>query len=69
VGSFKVYGNALRLKQYYKRLGYNPQILPQVAGYNRVAIKSFDNLAQARHQLHILRHKFHRPDFWLLYKK
>ncbi len=69
VGSFKVYQNAVKTKQYFERLGYQPQILPQVAGLNRVAIESFTDLGQARQELHRLRQKFNRPDFWLLYKK
>ena len=69
VGSFRVYQNAVKTKQYYERLGYNPQILPQVAGFNRVAIESFTDLSQARKRLKELRQKFNRPDFWLLYKK
>ncbi len=69
VGSFRVYQNAVKTKQYYERLGYNPQILPQVAGFNRVAIESFTDLTQARQRLKELRKKFNRPDFWLLYKK
>ncbi len=69
VGSFRVYQNAMKAKQYYENLGYNPQILPQVAGYNRVAIKAFNNLEQARSELKKLRNQFNRPDFWLLYKK
>jgi len=69
VGSFRVYKNALKTKAYYERLGYNPQILPQVAGFNRVAIESFTDLKKARKRLEELRKKFNRPDFWLLYKK
>ena len=69
VGSFKVYQNAVKTKKYFERLGYNPQILPQVAGLNRVALESFTDLAQARQELKKIRAKFNRPDFWLLYKK
>ena len=69
VGSFKNYQNAQKTKAFYERLGYKPQILPQVAGYNRVAIESFSDLASARSRLRELRNKFNRPDFWLLYTK
>ncbi len=69
VGSFREYQNAVKTKTYYERLGYNPQILPKVAGLNRVAIESFTDLSQARKRLHELRKKFNRPDFWLLYHK
>ncbi len=69
VGSFKKYENALKTKSFYERLGYKPQILPQVAGYNRVAIESFSDLSTARQRLRELRNKFNRHDFWLLYTK
>lgn len=69
VGSFKVYQNAVKTKNYYEHLGYQPQILPQVAGLNRVALESYTDLSQARKRLAILRKKFNRHDFWLLYNK
>lgn len=69
VGSFKKYSNALKTKTYYEHLDYNPTILPQVAGYNRVAIESFTDLQAARKRLKELRIKFNRPDFWLFYTK
>ena len=69
VGSFKKYQNAVKTKAFYERLGYNPQILPQVGGYNRVAIESFSDLSSARKRLKELRNKFNRHDFWLLYTK
>ncbi len=69
VGSFKNYQNAVKTKTFFSKLGYNPQILPQVAGYNRVAVESFTDLAQARNRLKVLRKKFNRKDFWLLYTK
>ncbi len=69
VGSFKVYQNAVKTKNYYEHLGYQPQILPQVAGFNRVALESYTDLTQARKRLAVLRKKFNRHDFWLLYNK
>ena len=69
VGSFRNYQNAQKTKAFYEKLGYKPQILPQVGGKNRVAIESFTDLTTARNRLRELRNKFNRPDFWLLYTK
>lgn len=65
VGSFKEYGNAQKLYNYFKNKGYYPLILPKVNEYNRVAISSYVEEANARKAIKKLRVDHNDLTFWL----
>ncbi|MDF1546864.1 MAG: SPOR domain-containing protein [Bacteroidales bacterium] len=65
VGSFKEYGNAQKLFNYFKDKGYYPIILPKVNDYNRVAISSFVDEANARKAIKKLRVEHNDLTFWI----
>ena len=65
VGSFKEYGNAQKLNNYFKDKGYYPLILPKVNEYNRVAISSYVEEANARKAIKKLRIDHNDLTFWL----
>ncbi len=65
VGSFKEYTNAQKLHKYFKDKGYYPLILPKVNEYNRVAISSYVEEANARKAIKKLRVEHNNLTFWL----
>jgi cell division protein FtsN len=65
VGSFKEYSNAQKLHKYFKDKGYYPLILPKVNEYNRVAISSYVEEANARKAIKKLRVDHNDLTFWL----
>jgi cell division protein FtsN len=65
VGSFKKYSNAQKLHKYFKDKGYFPLILPKVNEYNRVAISSYVEEANARKAIKKLRIDHNDLTFWL----
>lgn len=65
VGSFKEYSNAQKLHKYFKDKGYFPLILPKVNEYNRVAISSYVEEANARKAIKKLRMDHNDLTFWL----
>lgn len=65
VGSFKEYGNAQKINDKFKNEGYYPMILPKVNEYNRVAIASYVEEANARKAIKKLRTKYNDLTFWL----
>ena len=65
VGSFKEYSNAQKLNKYFKDKGYYPLILPKVNEYNRVAISSYVEEANARKAIKKLRVEHNDLTFWL----
>jgi cell division protein FtsN len=64
-GSFKSYSNAKNLSNYFQKKGYHPLILPKVNEYNRVAIVSYSNEADARKSIQKLRTEHNDLTFWL----
>ena len=65
VGSFKKYSNAQNLKNYFEKEGYMPMILPKVNEYNRVAIASYVEKANAKKAVTHLRNKYNDLTFWI----
>ncbi len=65
VGSFKEYSNAQKLHKYFEGKGYYPLILPKVNEYNRVAISSYVEEANARKAIRKLRIEHNDLTFWL----
>jgi cell division septation protein DedD len=65
VGSFKNYSNAQNLNAYFKTKGYSPLILPKENGYNRVAVSSYPQEADAREAIQKLRKEHNDLTFWL----
>ncbi|OQY01157.1 MAG: hypothetical protein B6I20_07925 [Bacteroidetes bacterium 4572_117] len=65
VGSFKKSSNAENLNNYFKKKGYRPMILPKVNGYNRVAISSFVEKANAKKNVIKLRKEYNDLTFWI----
>lgn len=65
VGSFKEYGNAQKLHKYFKDKGYYPLILPKVNEYNRVAISSYVERANADKAIKKLRIEHNDLTFWI----
>jgi len=65
VGSFKEYGNAQKLNNFFKNKGYYPLILPKINEYNRVAISSYVEEANARKAIKKLRIEHNDLTFWI----
>jgi len=65
VGSFKKFSNAKNLSNYFTSKGYNPMILPKVNGYNRVAISSYVEKANAKKAVVKLRKEYNDLTFWI----
>ncbi len=65
VGSFTKYTNAQNLNNYFEQKGYHPMILPKVNGYNRVAISSYIEKANAKKAVTKLRVEYNDLTFWI----
>ena len=65
VGSFTKYTNAQNLNNYFEKKGYHPMILPKVNGYNRVAISSYIEKANAKKAVTKLRTEYNDLTFWI----
>lgn len=65
VGSFKKFSNAQNLSNYFEKEGYKPMILPKVNGYNRVAISSYIEKANAQKAVKRARNKYGDLTFWI----
>ncbi|MEN8119536.1 MAG: SPOR domain-containing protein [Bacteroidota bacterium] len=65
VGSFKKFSNAQNLNKYFEQKGYHPMILPVVNGYNRVAISSYIEKANAKKAVTKLRNEYNDLTFWI----
>ncbi|MCF6241338.1 MAG: SPOR domain-containing protein, partial [Bacteroidales bacterium] len=65
VGSFKKFSNAQNLSNYFEKEGYKPMILPKVNGYNRVAIMSYVEKANAQKAVKRAREKYNDLTFWI----
>lgn len=65
VGSFKKFSNAKNLSNYFTSKGYNPMILPKVNGYNRVALSSYVEKANAKKAVIKLRKEYNDLTFWI----
>ena len=65
VGSFKKFTNAKNLSNYFEKEGYKPMILPKVNGYNRVAISSYVEKANAQKAVVRAREKYNDLTFWI----
>ena len=64
-GSFNKYHNAVKLDQFFKSKGYYSMVLPKMNTYNRVAISSFEEEANARKKIMELKNQYKEIDFWL----
>lgn len=69
-GSFKEFNNAENMDAFFKKEGYKSLVLAKVAGYNRVAVSSYLEEANARNAIKKLRTKYtdKKIEFWLLLK-
>ncbi len=65
VGSFRKYGNAKRLNEYFKAKGYKTMVLPRTNELNRVAIVSFVKEGNARRAVKRLRVEHNDYTFWI----
>lgn len=65
VGSFEKYDNAKKLKEYFQKKNYHPMILPKVNQYNRVALVSYVEEANARKAIKKLRIEHNDLTFWI----
>ena len=65
VGSFKKFSNAQNLNKYFEQKGYHPMILPKVNEYNRVAISSYLEKANAKKAVSKLRAEYNDLTFWI----
>lgn len=65
VGSFKKFSNAQNLNKYFEQKGYHPMILPKVNEYNRVAISSYVEKANAKKAVIKLRGEYNDLTFWI----
>jgi cell division protein FtsN len=64
-GSFTLYSNAQKLNNKLKAKGFDSKILEPYGQYNRVTVKQFKTVAEARAALPELRKSFDQ-DLWLL---
>jgi cell division septation protein DedD len=69
-GSFLYPENVQRYEEMMRNEGFTPMQLPGDSGFQRVAVFSFDNEAEARQKLHEVRSSSPRyADAWLLITK
>jgi len=64
-GSFKLYSNAQSLNQKLKAKGFDSKILEPYAQYNRVTVKQFNTVAEAKAALPALRSQIDQT-LWIL---
>jgi hypothetical protein len=65
-GSFMYPENARKAVSIYEKMGYTCHILITDGGFNRVVIKTLDNVEDAREQLKKLRQETSVDDLWIL---